>query len=927
MSTENQATTYRTRSNRKKFLMGSGLSALAGCFMMSAAAAQKPAEPVKEFHIAAQSLDAALKSYAFTTNKQVMFTTDIVEGKQATPVEGEMTDAEALQKLLAGSGLVFETRNTNVVLVRTAEQQAVIDRGAGATAVEEVQQVRPLDSKGDVTETRKTPDEITVTGTNIRGFAPESSPLQVFNRQDIEKAGSSSLEDFMRREIPQNFGGGSTEYAPGGLPNDRNSQANNTHGSGANLRGLGSRGTLVLLNGNRLAPSSTIGDFVDLSMIPISAIERVDVLTDGASSIYGGDAVAGVVNFVLRDDFEGAETALRYGTVTSGEMREYRLSQTAGANWTSGNILATYEFFDRDNLTLADRPGIAAPTISSGDPILTTESFDLMPEHQKHSAVVSLSQELTPALSIQTAAIYSRRKTQSTTSTAGAASAIQRSDTKSENISANVAADYKISDRWSAKIGGTFSRVVGDEAYRNFSVPDPVPYNYRSESELWSVDLSASGDLLSLPGGDVKVAFGGQYRNERFTNGVDVLPTLSSDGQRDVAAAFGELALPIVGSNNAVTAIRRLELVTSARLDDYSDFGTTINPKVGVIWSPANAFNVRGSYSTSFAPPALGRAGALDRIAAVFPYDWILNNFGVEAPDPSLAGTNYLATSGTAANLDPETARTYTFGVDYSRDVGDSSWKANATYYDVRFQDRLGATPIPDNLNPNLAPSLAWNDPGLFPAGTVVFFPTTDEIESVFSSLVRPPNLLFGASLDNIQIINNANIVRNLSSTQTRGVELQLGYAIDEAFGRITVDLNANYIIDFQQQASSTTPKVDVINTLYNPVDLRLRGNLGYSRDNFRANAYINYTDSYRSDTSESAQPISSWTTIDLFMSYSIVGSSWLNGTSLNFAVTNIFNQSPPRTPTYGTYILAGYDPTNASPLKRFVSIELRKQF
>ena len=125
-------------------------------------------------------------------------------------------------------------------------------------------------------------------------------------------SGATSLDQFIR-VLPQNFGGGSTEFTTIGLPYDSNSRQNNTSGASANLRGLGSRGTLALINGNRMAPTSEIGDFVGLSLIPMAAIERVEVQTDGASSIYGGDAVAGVINFILRDDFEGAETTASYG--------------------------------------------------------------------------------------------------------------------------------------------------------------------------------------------------------------------------------------------------------------------------------------------------------------------------------------------------------------------------------------------------------------------------------------------------------------------------------------------------------------------------------------------------------------------------------------------------------------------------------------
>jgi iron complex outermembrane recepter protein len=84
-------------------------------------------------------------------------------------------------------------------------------------------------------------DSVTVTGTSLRGFAPESSPLQVFDREEILGSGAGSTNQFMRT-LAQNFSGGSTEFAASqGLPNDSNSQFNSTFGTGANLRGLGSR--------------------------------------------------------------------------------------------------------------------------------------------------------------------------------------------------------------------------------------------------------------------------------------------------------------------------------------------------------------------------------------------------------------------------------------------------------------------------------------------------------------------------------------------------------------------------------------------------------------------------------------------------------------------------------------------------------------
>src|SRR5690606_7557618 len=145
-------------------------------------------------------------------------------------------------------------------------------------------------------------------------------------------------------------------------------------GSGVNLRGMGNAATLVLLNGQRLAPAGT-GNFVDVGMIPASAIDRVEVLTDGASAIYGSDAVGGVVTFVLREDFEGGDTRIRYGTVTEGSSSEYRVSQTLGRAWSSGSFLGSYEFYKREALNTEAR----AATRMAPDP------SDIFAGERRHS--------------------------------------------------------------------------------------------------------------------------------------------------------------------------------------------------------------------------------------------------------------------------------------------------------------------------------------------------------------------------------------------------------------------------------------------------------------------------------------------------------------------------------------------------------------
>lgn len=190
---------------------------------------------------------------------------------------------------------------------------------------------------------------IVVTGTNIRGGPSVGSRLDVFTGQDINNAGYATLNQFMQT-YAQNFSGGNSEDTF-----DRQSQGNFTKGAGINLRGLGNNSTLVLINGRRLPAAGLDTSFADVSNIPASAIERVEILTDGGSAIYGTDAIAGVVNILLRRDYEGAETRARFGTVTKGGLQEYQLAQTSGTHWSGGHGLIVYEYYRREPLDRTDR--------------------------------------------------------------------------------------------------------------------------------------------------------------------------------------------------------------------------------------------------------------------------------------------------------------------------------------------------------------------------------------------------------------------------------------------------------------------------------------------------------------------------------------------------------------------------------------------
>ena len=147
--------------------------------------------------------------------------------------------------------------------------------------------------------------------------------------------------------LPMNSGAAPSEDFAG-------NGGNYNRGTGPNLRGIGYGATLVLVNGRRQPLAGSDADFVDTSNIPWSAVERIEVLPDGASALYGSDAIAGVMNIVMREDLEGAETQGRFASALGGSD-EKMFAQLFGSRWDTGKWLLAYQFSERGSLAAADR--------------------------------------------------------------------------------------------------------------------------------------------------------------------------------------------------------------------------------------------------------------------------------------------------------------------------------------------------------------------------------------------------------------------------------------------------------------------------------------------------------------------------------------------------------------------------------------------
>jgi iron complex outermembrane receptor protein len=196
-------------------------------------------------------------------------------------------------------------------------------------------------------------EKIEVTGSNIKRVDAETAaPIQIIARDEIQNSGKLSVGEYLQTltvdsqgSVPPSFGNG---FAPGSV--------------GISLRGLGASSTLVLLNGRRIAPYGLADDgqkvFTDLSSIPMDAVERIEILKDGASAIYGSDAIAGVVNIILRKDYQGVSGTVSFGTSGDRDGDQTKASLTAGFGDLTRdryNAFFNVEYSKADKIKYIDR--------------------------------------------------------------------------------------------------------------------------------------------------------------------------------------------------------------------------------------------------------------------------------------------------------------------------------------------------------------------------------------------------------------------------------------------------------------------------------------------------------------------------------------------------------------------------------------------
>jgi iron complex outermembrane recepter protein len=856
------------------------------------------AQTLVHFDLPAQPLSQSLRAIGSATNTNVGFSANQVAGLLAPALKADLTVDGALTRVLAGTGLRPKHLDDHTIVIASTElsrsdsaetKPLPMRVSALAEAVDPApQDSAPTTSTGSSDAQEKDLDELVVTGTHIAGGAPVGSPLITITSADIENSGYSTIGDVIR-SLPESFGGGVNPNVVGA-----NGTANNVNASAAstvNLRGLGSDSTLTLIDGHRIA-SDGITSAVDISIIPIAAIERVEILTDSASAIYGSDAIAGVANFVLKKDFEGAETTGRVGAASDGGATERQVSQLFGTNWNGGNVMANYEHYSQNQLLATDRSFSDAAGPNT-----------LQPSQNKDSVFLSARQALSTNVSSYLEGLYSDRTAKLVESFGTPTTEMGSDGAKLYTLSSGIAVN--LNKDWTTSIDGTYSRskdeLVQSAVTNGVSMPYPTgAYGNRTAS----LEIQAAGPLFELPTGPLKAALGAGYRGESYyDNGGDPFV------QRHVRYSFGELRVPLARPDVERVGLERLDLSIAGRYEDYSDFGNNTSPKVGLLYVPTRDLAVRGSWGKAFKAPDLYEQYGQREL-----YVQPANALGAIAP----ADAQALYTYGSNPSLTPQTARSWTAGVDVTP-VLLPSFRLSATYYNIDYRNLI-TNPIV-NLdealsNPIYAPFVSLNPS----AATIAALYARSNYFFDFANGPYDPAKVVAIVYDESQ---------NVSAQNVHGVDLTTDYRFHpSSLGDIDLSLNATWL-SLSEVLAQGAPPVTLSGTVFNPPRFKSRLGLTWQHSAWSAAGFVNYVSSEIDNTTSIPKGISSWTTVDAQLTYSPANwGSVFHGLHISAAVQNLLNRDPP--PVAGTTTNIDnlhYDSTNASALGRFLSLTIRKDW
>ena len=901
------------------------------------------------------------------------------------------------------------------------------------------------------------PNDIVVTGTLIRGVEPTGTKVIGVDRAAVEASGATTVTQLLQT-VPQ-FGSFNTAQAPVGggntvttnRPNLRDLASSNTNGAST---------TLMMIDGHRVVGMGILTTSPDLDTVAPGAIERVDVVPDGGSAIYGADAVGGVINFITRKTYDGIGINGRFGFADN--YKSWDVNAIAGKTWDGGGFYVTYNYSQHDAILGQDRDyvrqyvtqsaAIAVPVIGTecrapnvqiqnnaniyGLP-LSPSAIDklnqpnqcdysdpgtIYPSEHRHSVFASFTQDLSDSVSFEVKGFFTDRKQRAVTGyfhTSKTVNAAARTAIGVPNLFIGNAAENQtvrfawgpddaisqnvhiqswgltptltanLGEGWQARLLFNYGQSLTTAHSPQFNDPALTaaitaglfnPYNPTSSNagalgvisnwetygQAKQTQLQAralvDGELFELPGGPIKLALGIEYLRETLrtqkgntvpgaqnsgsvapvVNGI-TLPLSTTAGlnggvlalpvfnaSRDVMSAFGEINLPLVADRPGV---RELTLSASGRIDAYSDFGTTLNPKIGLTWKPIDQLRIRGQWGTSFSAPSMANSATADPATATWSTGSTFNLFvspsgiaalqalGYTAPTPG--NSNILTLGGGSNDLGPQTAQTWSVGADLDPFEG---MRLSLTYWNIKMENIIAS-----------------------PVGTAASNPANYFNQFLSSYIINPSQSDIAGLLNSASIVNGSpcnanpalqpsclyivefNTTQNLGKFRKAGLDFAASYRGDTGFGSVDFSVAGTYLLHRQQSVSATAPLIDQI--LQGQSRLQMRTTAGANIGNLRAQVTWNHTAGFDFTPANpgvtnfypTQSHYDAFNTVDLFFKYDFDGEGATKDLALTLGVNNLLDADPPVRYVGGTLPFVGYN--NGSTIGRFVQVGFSKKF
>jgi len=857
-----------------------------------------------------QSLVKSLIQLGQKSNISIIAPARLIHGLSAPALRGSYSPREALKVMLAGSELYFEKISEKVIAIKPLGNSKGI-RPTNTYLLEEVSVIgRPI------------------TGSRLRRMDVEgSAPVDIISGADIAISGSQTLGEFLKY-VPS-VSGNSTSTA---VSNGGDGSASVT------LRGMPANNTLVLLNGKRIANKGLRGDAVDLNTIPPSAIERVEILKDGASAIYGSDAIAGVVNIIMKSDFDGLHINQYYGQSGKGDISTNTSNLMWGASNLSSSLLVSASFMEQQGLFSRERavsgsanalslggadmrssatpdPRIILPdgsvvtpdghggyedaqnrelydyavstsTISpsqhnnlylaanhttqnntlldltagyaESEALITFASTPIFTAFERQPIIVDANQQYNPFgvpiddIRRRITELPPRQQHDNTKNWHLGLSAESNwgrvnwqtsanwSKTRSRQHTSNIADGAKIRKALSSDCLETSLdacvplNLFGPEGSIDTAQLDYIRtyslMNGETELHQYNVDFDTS---WPSPIGPLLLAAGFEWRYEKVSTspanhepsdeligGDDISSTV---GSREITELYLETQFPLAQRNLIAYS---LDLELSVRVSSYSDFGSSINPKVGVRYRPVESLLLRGTYTEGFRAPSISELHRSGSFNLVFMDDPCsdLSNVGVlpgcsQQSDPTRF--QFLTEFAGDTELRPEESVSRTLGLVWTPTVKHVPISVSLDYFKIQQENVVAAN-------------------ALFLVEQSAYYNRFTE------QVIRD-------SKGNISQINAP--LMNLGNRDVSGIDVALSmHWKDTGFGLFKISANASHLTKYSNQVNPDMSSLNVVGTFVDEAtggngalpNWKMNAGIHWSRRRFEANYTMHYVSSLK---------------------------------------------------------------------------------